>query len=146
MITITDRIDLNENSKEKSRNSLNCSFSSNNSFYEKLNIETKKDIIFLIKSGYDKKMIIKLYIFLKPSNINEAIHYLSKENGIYQHIFYSSIKNKDFCEICREARNIHLNTIDNSISSISFNNNISFKNERIYVGIKPFQKKYVCKI
>ena len=146
MVTITDRIDLNENRTEKSGKSLNCSFSSNNSFYEKLNIETKKDIIFLIKSGYDKKMIIKLYIFLKPSNVNEAIHYLSKENGIYQHIFYSSTKNKDLCEICREKKEIHLNSINNSFSSISFNNNISFKNEKIDVRIKPFQKKYVCKI
>ena len=106
----------------------------------------KKDIIFLIKSGYDKKMIIKLYIFLKPSNVNEAIHYLTKENGLYPHIFYSSTKNKDLCEICRETKDMHLNSIDYSFSSISFNNNISFKNEKIDVGIKPFQKKYVCKI
>ena len=91
-------------------------------------------------------MIIKLYIFLKPSNANEAIHYLTKENGIYQHIFYSSTKNKDSCEICREAKNMHLNTIDNSISNISFNNNLFFKNERLDVGIKPFTKKYSCKI
>ena len=146
MITITERFDLKQNRKEKSDNSLNCSFSSNNSFYEKLNIETKKDIIFLIKSGYDKNMIIKLYIFLKPSNVNEAIHYLSKENGIYQHIFYSSTKNKDLCEICRESKDMHLNTIDNSISNISFYNIIPFKNEKIDIGIKPFQKKYVCKI
>ena len=146
MLAITDRVGLNKNRNEKCGNSLNCSFSSNNSFYEKLNIETKKDIIFLIKSGYDKKMIIKLYIFLKPSNVNEAIHYLTKENGLYQHIFYSSTKNKDLCEICRETKDMHLNSIDYSFSSISFNNNISFKNEKIDVRIKPFQKKYVCKI
>ena len=42
MVTITDRTYLNENRTEKSGKSLNCSFSSNNSFYEKLNIETKK--------------------------------------------------------------------------------------------------------
>ena len=92
MKNITERLGLKNNKKQKSENSLNCSFSSNNSFYEKLSVETKKDIIFLIKSGYDKKMIIKLYIILKPSNVNEAIHYLTKENGISQHIFYSSKK------------------------------------------------------
>ena len=81
-----------------------------------------------------------------PSNLNEAIHYLSKENGIYQHIFYSSAKNKDLCEIYREAKDRHLNYIDNSFSSISFNKKISFKNERIDVRIKPLHKKYVCKI
>ena len=62
MKNITERLGLKENKKATSENSLNSSFSSNNSFYEKLSIEIKKDIIFLIKSGYDKKMIIKLYI------------------------------------------------------------------------------------
>ena len=55
MINFTERLGLKNNKKQKSENSLNSSFSSNNSFYEKLNDETKKDIIFLIKSGYDKK-------------------------------------------------------------------------------------------
>ena len=55
---------------EESSNSI--SFSSNNSFYEKLDLDTKRDIIFLIKSGYNKKTIIKLYLFARQSNINEA--------------------------------------------------------------------------
>jgi len=147
MKNITERLGLKNNKKQKSENSLNYSFSSNNSFYEKLNVETKKDIIFLIKSGYDKKMIIKLYIFLKPSNVNEAIHYLTKENGIYQHIFYSSKENKDSCEICREPRDMHINIIDTSFATTSFNNNISLRNERIDIlRIKPVQKKFICKI
>jgi hypothetical protein len=92
-------------------------------------------------------MIIKLYIFLKPSNVNEAIHYLSKENGIYQHIFYSSTKNKDSCEICREPRNIHINHIDTSFSNVSFNNDICSINKRKDdIKIKIIQKKYICKI
>ena len=147
MKNITERLDLKENKRQISECSFNSSFSSNNSFYENLSIEIKKDIIFLIKSGYDKKMIIKLYIFLKPSNINEAIHYLTKENGIYQHIFYSSIKNKDSCEICGEKGNIHISHIDNSFSSASFNKNIYSKNEREdIIKIKTFQKNYICKI
>ena len=36
---------------------LNASFSNNNSFYEKLPIETKRDILFLIKSDYNKKQL-----------------------------------------------------------------------------------------
>jgi len=84
----SERIFVRRNKREESEDSLNnVSFSSNNSFYEKLDIEIKRDIIFLIKSGYDKKTIIKLYIFAKPSNVNEAANYLTKENGIYQHFF-----------------------------------------------------------
>ena len=130
MKNVTERLGLKENKKATSESSLNSSFSSNNSFYEKLSIEMKKDIIFLIKSGYDKKMIIKLYIFLKPSNVNEAIQYLTKEDGIYQHIFFSSTKNEDSCEICRETRDVHINYIDNSFSNFSFNSNICSKNRR----------------
>ena len=147
MLKSTERLGLKNNKRQISENSLNSSFSSDNSFYEKLSDEKKKDILFLIKSGYDKKMIIKLYIFLKPSNVNEAIHYLTKENGIYQHIFYSSKKNKDSCEICREPSDIHINHIDNSFLSFSFNNNIFLRNERIDVlRIKTVKKKFICKI
>ena len=59
----SERVFVRRKKGEKSEESLNnISFSSNNSFYEKLDIKIKKDIIFLIKSGYDKKIIIKLYL------------------------------------------------------------------------------------
>ena len=59
----SERIIVTGNKREVSDESLNnYSFSSNNSFYENLELETKKDIIFLIKSGYNKKLVIKLYI------------------------------------------------------------------------------------
>ena len=46
----SERILARRNKREESEESLNnFSFSSNNSFYEKLDIETKRDIIFLIK-------------------------------------------------------------------------------------------------
>ena len=97
------------NKRFESEDSLNdVSFSSNNSFYDKLDIKIKRDIIFLIKSGYDKKTIIKLYIFAKPSNINDAVNYLTKENGIYQHLFYDSSNKEDYCEICGEKKLIIL--------------------------------------
>ena len=138
-----------KNQKEVSEESLNnVSFSSNNSFYEKLDIETKKDIIFLIKSGYDKRTIIKLYILIKPSNINEAVQYLTKENGKYQHIFYNSSKNRDICEICGEEKIIHIDDISKSIS-FSFNNidlNLyNFNNNKIDV-INIKNNKNICKI
>ena len=61
----SERIYVRRNKREESEESLNSvSFSSNNSFYEKLEIETKRDIIFLIKSGYDKKKLLN-YIYLQ---------------------------------------------------------------------------------
>ena len=37
--------------------SINSSLSSNKSFYEQLDDHTKRDILFLIKSGYNKRAI-----------------------------------------------------------------------------------------
>ena len=120
----SERIIVTRNRREVSDESLNnYSFSSNDSFYENLELETKKDIIFLIKSGYNKKLVIKLYIFAKPSNLNEAVNYLTKENGIYQHIFVNSSNDEDSCEICGDKKINHINEINKS-SNISFNSSI----------------------
>ncbi len=62
-----------EELNEKSSN--NISFSSNKSFYEKLDIEAKRDIIFLIKSGYDKKTIIIFLIILNIFIIFPTSHF-----------------------------------------------------------------------
>ena len=91
----TERIFLKKSKRVRSEEALNVSFASNNSFYNKLNVEIKRDIIHLIKSGYNKRIVIKLYLFLNPSNLNEAVHLLSKENGINQHIFYESLNKED---------------------------------------------------
>ena len=143
----SERLVIKNHKKEKYEDSLNVSFSSNNSFYEQLNVQTKRDIIFLIKSGYNKKLIIKLYIFAKPSNINEATNYLTKVDGIYQHIFYSSPFKEDCCEICGEKEIIHINKLDKT-SNISFNTIINRKNEKIEIfKLKTKEeKRHECKI
>ena len=151
----TERIYVKRrNTSEISEGSLNnVSFSSNNSFYEKLDLETKRDIIFLIKSGYNKRTIIKLYIYAKPSNLNEAVHFLTKENGIYQHIFYDSPNEEDSCEICGDKKINHIdqNQITFISNNISFVNsiNITQKNAKINESeniSKEEEIKYICKI
>ena len=145
MIKNTERIILKENINKE--NSLNISLSSNNSYYEQLNDDTKRDIIFLIKSGYNKKAIIKLYIFINPSNVNEAIHYLSKENGINQHIFINNKNNSNICEICGEKKNEHINEINNSINNSSYSS-VIFPTNRIQIRSIECEslEKYKCKI
>ena len=147
----SDRIILRQNKREPSEESLNnVSFSSDNSFYQKLDNDNKRDIIFLIKSGYDKKKIIKLYIFAKPSNLNEAVHYLTKENGKYQHYFYNSPFEEDTCEICGEKKSMHIIEMDrtSNISSNSLSININEKYEKTnIIRIKSkIERKYQCKI
>jgi len=133
----SDRIIVKVKSKNKTEisehSSNDISFSSNNSFYEKLDIETKRDIILLIKSGYNKKIIIKLYILIKPSNVDEAVNYLTKENEIYQHIFYNSPNDDEYCEICGEKKEMHINNTHTSLSlsfnSININTNSNKENK-----------------
>ena len=43
-------------------------------------------------------------MLLKPSNVNEALHYLSVENGIYQHPFFPSEISDEICEICENGK------------------------------------------
>ena len=125
---MSERITLKEN--RRINDSLNDSTESNISFYKKLDDDSKKDILFLINSGYNKKQIIKLYILMKPSNVNEAIFNLSKENGKYQHPFFPSRISNDICEICGNQKNMHIKQKDklitisdnSSISSIRINN------------------------
>ena len=120
----------NQNNNNK-RDDLNISLSSNATFYENLADNLKWDIIFLINSGYEKSQIIKLYLYLKPNNVSEAIEYLTPIDGIYQHIFYPSKSNKNLCYICGQKNNLHLkkqkliniSSSFNSLSSLNINRN-----------------------
>ena len=147
MIKNTERLALRNNRPKE--NTLNDSISSTNSFYQQLDSDSKRDIFYLINAGYNKKQIIKIYLLLKPLNVNEAILYLSEENGKHQHIFFPSKSSNNICEICGSEKNLHISKINraiissshtSSISSIKINNNIS-------IPIKDlFNEKYHCKI
>ena len=115
--------------KKNSNNNSEISISINNSFYEEQDDDIKRDINFLIESGFDKEKVIKIYLILKPSNVNEANHFLTKENGLYQHIFYPSSKNSERCEICREGINNHIKSNNDSIKSKNDESTISNQNQ-----------------
>ena len=131
---MTEYSDRNKlNLKENNNLSINTSFSSNKSFYDNLEEHTKRDILFLIKSGYNKKAVIKIYLIMKPAHVSEAIEYLSKKDGLYQHIFYSSSKYSNKCEICGNKRELHIEEPEKTI--ISFN-----KSNQDEVSFIPVEK------
>ena len=122
----SDRIKLNLNLK-KNNLELNSSFTSNKSFYESLDEHTKRDILFLIKSGYNKNSVIKLYLIMKPENVSEAMECLSKKDGLYQHYFYSSSEHPNKCEICGYKRDVHIEEQEKTfISKNKSNQEVSF--------------------
>ena len=99
----------------------------------------KADIDLLIELGYDKKMINKVYILLRPEHLDRAIDYMTEENGVYQHDFFENHnpnKDQSLCFICNKARRYHLDYIpedliaeDNNINlNNNINNNLDFNN------------------
>ena len=58
--------------------------------------------------GFDEKMINKVYILLRPQNIDGAIDYMTEINGIYNHNFFGSAnpKEKNLCFICKKGDKI----------------------------------------
>ena len=80
-----------------------------NANYPKELLNHDEDVAVLIDMGFEEAMIRKVYIFLKPRNLDQAIEYMTEENGIYQHRFYeSSHSNYTKCFICGKLRNAHI--------------------------------------
>ena len=72
------------------------------------------DCTILIDMGFDEKIIKKVYIFLHPRNIEQAILYMTEEKGIYQHDFYNATNSKtQNCFICGKPRKLHINNDNN---------------------------------
>ena len=99
----------------------------------------KADIEILIDMGYDKKMINKTYILLRPENIERAIDYMVEIDGVFQHDFFENHnpkKDKGLCFICNRPKKYHLDYIPEDLlvqnnnfqnDLIQYNNNDSFK-------------------
>ena len=77
----------------------------------------KADIDLLNEMGFDKKMINKVYILLRPANLERAIDYMTEINGRYQHDFLASTKpnEKNLCFICKKPKQYHLDYIEDDL-------------------------------
>ena len=76
-------------------------------------------IIQLIELGKSPLYSKRIFQYYHPKNIQEAVDYLSFENGIIQHIFVQDRNNNEnsICYLCGEKKDIHLSgQINNSLS------------------------------
>ena len=72
------------------------------------NIDTEKNT--LQSMGFDIEFISRIYMFLKPTSLNQAVEFMLQENGIYQHEFYANPRKiSDLCFICQTPINCHIN-------------------------------------
>ena len=84
--------------------------------------------------GFNEAMTKKVYLFLKPRTIDEAIELMSEADGIYQHDFIESRKTSNLylCYICKKERKFHRDYINEKIdnSSVRTNSIIEVKDNR----------------
>ena len=120
-------VNVDENLIDNSRNSTVIESEIENFLETNEGQNIKADIQLLNDMGFDKKMINKVYILLRPENIERAIDYMSEIDGIYQHNFVpsSNPKEKLLCFICKKTKHFHLDYIPNDLLNEN-NNNIQF--------------------
>ena len=75
-------------------------------------MEKLSEIESLEKLGFEKTLIKKVYAFLRPNSIEEAIQFMTMDDGKYHHNYYENEKLKDNnCYICGEPFFCHINYI-----------------------------------
>lgn len=82
------------------------------SFYPQIDYMSKdsfkEDVEYLKSMGFDEKMIIKVYILLKPKSTRQAELLMTKQEGFYIHRFYVSKRStNDLCAICGKGKEYH---------------------------------------
>ena len=87
----------------------------------------KADIELLNSMGFDKKMINKVYLILRPENIERAVDFMTEIDGVYQHDFIEG-QNLNECFICKSPRINHLDYIPPEFINEAINNNANNNN------------------
>ena len=80
---------------------------------EKFEENNEKDINTLISMGFDRKMAKKIYVLLRPRNIDDAIYLLTQDDGKYHHYFIERHGKENECFICGENKEKHIKFIEN---------------------------------
>lgn len=94
----------------------------------------KSDYEILINLGYESNLLKKVFKFLKPNDINDALDLMEEKDGIFQHEFmegHSGINNSNHqnkCFICGNPPQIHIGYNNNNEYLINNINNINHNN------------------
>ena len=74
-----------------------------------------QEIEFLNDMGFDRLMVNKIYLLLKPKNIDKAIDFMIEKNGFYQHNFMPNTFPEYLCYFCQKPRQYHLGYVPNDL-------------------------------
>ena len=74
-------------------------------------MENNTDIKILENMGFNKVFIRKVYAFLSPPTIMDAIQYMTMNNGKYAHNYIEKDEKKaKYCYICGYPQSFHINS------------------------------------
>ena len=93
-------------------------------------------VLQLIEFGFDSKYSRRLFYYLHPEDLEEALNYMEIENGIIQHRFVHNnrdILNK-YCYICGEKKENHLRELNISRNQEQENFNTNNKDINIVIN------------
>ena len=94
-----------------------------------INSELNPIVIQLQEFGYDKIYSIRVFYYLHPEDLEEALNYMAIENGIIQHRFVQDRNSSNkLCYICGEAEEIHLKELNANLNN---NININYKENNL---------------
>ena len=100
------------------------------------------DIHTLEDMGFNPIFIKKIYAFLRPQNIENAVTFMTKENGKYLHDFRMGKGNKkDICFFCGEERKFHQNEEDDDEDEdFEFSDDNEGNNSVLNVNLKNYKE------
>ena len=81
-------------------------------------VETHPIVLKLVEFGYDEVYSRRVFYYLHPEDIEEALNYMSEDNGIIQHRFIQDRRDifSNKCYICGAHEKFHLKELDMSIN------------------------------
>ena len=114
LVTSQNNVDNKNENLEEDKKETNI----NNNNENKINVETTpvsnnntldknyQDKLLLVDMGFDKLLVDRIYRTVYPSNIEEALDYLQKdENDKFTHSYVAN--NLNVCSICGKIRTVH---------------------------------------
>ena len=92
--------------------------------------ETNSIVIQLCEFGYDSVYSRRVFHYLHPEDLEEALNYMSTENRIIQHRFIKDRRNTSniMCYICGESEEKHLRELN--INNSTNNNQINLEDNK----------------
>ena len=107
-------LEKDENDIEIKINNININNEIKRSLFTSTIAAQNPIVIQLIEFGYDEVYSRRVFHYLHPEDLEEALNYMSLENGIIQHRFLQNNRNKNdkLCYICGEKKAIHLNELN----------------------------------